>query len=292
MQKNNSVKIKLPNNLILWSLFLVLIFGLKSNIYSQDHLSRQYEFANKLFEQELFFDAVTEYKRLLYFDNDNRYEYEANFRTGSSYKLGGKYDNAIIYFRKSELIARNAEEIFNSKIEIIRCNILRKTTDTALHLLKEIDNDTRFYDKKDMIFYWQGWAYMLADDWKNAALSFYRMDPGHELRTLAWKVENDKYSVTFAKVISYILPGFGQFYTGHYLSGFMSIGWNALWGYLTINAFIENRAFDGIVIGNLLWLRFYKGNYENAEKFAVDENIKISNKALRFLENNYDGEKP
>ena len=133
---------------------------------------------------------------------------------------------------------------------------------------------------------------MMNDNWEEASAAFARIDPVHPLKILSDKVLNDKYSVNFAKVISYILPGAGQFYTGNYLSGLMSLGWNVLWGYLTITSFIEDRALDGILIGSLLWMRFYRGNVQNAEKFAVEENIRVSNNAYEFLKNNYTGLKP
>ncbi len=65
-----------------------------------------------------------------------------------------------------------------------------------------------------------------------------------------------------------------------------------MFGFLTINALVEDRVFDGIVIGNFLWLRFYSGNIQNAEKFAEQKNLEISNKALFFLQFNYLGEIP
>jgi TM2 domain-containing membrane protein YozV len=133
---------------------------------------------------------------------------------------------------------------------------------------------------------------MFADDWKSASESFAKINSYHELKLLCDRVEKEKVSVTFAKVISYILPGAGQFYTGHYLSGTMSLGYSVLFGYLTINAFIEDRVFDGAAIGALLWLRFYRGNVQNAEEFAEEKNIVAANKALRYLQNNYQGNKP
>jgi hypothetical protein len=44
--------------------------------------------------------------------------------------------------------------------------------------------------------------------------------------------------------------------------------------------------------GNFLWLRFYSGNLQNAEKFVHKRNLEISNSALRFLQNEYKGAKP
>jgi hypothetical protein len=88
------------------------------------------------------------------------------------------------------------------------------------------------------------------------------------------------------------VPGSGQIYVGEYLSGLLSFGWNVLWGYLTINAFIEERIFDGFAVGNFLWLRFYSGNIHNAGKFADEKNLEITNRALGYLQFRYKGEKP
>ena len=272
--------------------FLVYTLISFCNLSAQDRLTRQLEYANNLYESDLYFDAVTEYKRLVFFDRFGEHTGYANYKIGMCYKYGGKYDIAITFLKKAELASRNVEDIYDAKIQIIRCNILRRSIDTALILLDDLEKDTRFTTRKDDIIYWRGWAYMLADNWPLAAETFLKLGYDHPLRKLSNQVENAKYSVTFAKVISYILPGSGQFYSGHYLSGLMSLGWNVWMGYLTINSFLEDRAFDGLVIGNLLWLRFYRGNAENAEKFAVSENIEIANEAYQFLKNDFMGDKP
>jgi hypothetical protein len=72
----------------------------------------------------------------------------------------------------------------------------------------------------------------------------------------------------------------------------MSLAWNVLWGYLAINAFAADRVFDGAAVGSMLWLRFYRGNIQNAGKLAENENIKIANESLFYLTENYKGEKP
>ena len=187
--------------------------------------------------------------------------------------------------------ASSSEQIFNSKIEIIKVNILRRTTNRALTLLDELRNDERFNDKSNEINYWAGWTYIFADDWEKASSSFALIDSAHFLKTFCDSVDNDLYNVTLAKALS-IVPGLGQFYTGEYVSGFISLGWNVLWGYLTINAFIEERVFDGIMVGTLLWYRFYNGNLQNAEKFAFQKNLAKTNSALRYLKDKYNGSKP
>lgn len=272
-------------------IFIVIIFILSGaiRIFSQDSFQQQFDLAKKLFEEENYFDAVTEFKRLLFFDDTGKYSYEANKLIGLSYKQGAKFSDAIHYFSLAEKNASTEDEVFESKIEIIKVNILRRTTSRALTLLDDLRIDKRFNNRMDDINYWSGWTYIFTDEWEKASSSFNGHNP--ELSAFCDSVNGDYYNVTLAKTLS-IIPGVGQFYTGEYVSGLISIGWNVLWGYLTINAFAEDRVFDGIMVGTLLWWRFYSGNLQNAEKFARQKNLEKTNSALRYLQNNYIGSKP
>jgi hypothetical protein len=260
--------------------------------FAQNSFDAQLNYAKELYSDEDYFDTITELKRLLFFSNSGKYNYEANKLIGKSYKQGAKFSEAIRHLTLAEINADNIEQLYQARIEIVRINILRRTTGRAFRLLDSIAVDPRFNDKTDEIKYWRGWAYIFADNWQDAADTFADIDSSYRLKELAEQVEDDMYSVTFAKTISYIIPGAGQIFTGEYISGLLSLGWNVLWGYLTIKAFIDERIFDGIVVANFLWLRFYRGNLQNAENFAIEKNLIISNKALHYLQFEYDGIKP
>jgi hypothetical protein len=273
--------------------YLIFCLLLFSDISAaQEYLEDQFEYAKAFYEDEKYFDAVTEFKRLLFFDENNIYEYRANEFIALSYKGGGKFNEAVRFFTLAEIDAKNPEDIFRIKIEIIKTNILRRTTGNALKLIESLENDEEWKSKSAEINYWRGWAYIFADDWNKAAEEFSNISSDHELVTLCKDTHEKKYSVTFAKLASVILPGAGQFYTGNYLSGLISLGWCALWGYTAVNAFVEDRIFDGLVVTNFLWFRFYRGNLYNAEMFAVEENIRISNESLQYLQHNFSGIKP
>ncbi len=275
------------NNIIIF----IVIF-IESTLFAQNSFDEQFNLANKLYSNENYFDTVTELKRLLFFNSNSEYIYSAYETIGKSYKQGAKFSDAIRYFTLAEINAQSVDEIYNSRIEIIRVNILRRTTDRAFKLLDSLEADIRFNKNNNEINYWRGWAFIFADDWENAAATFAGIDSTDKLTVLAKEVNDDLYSVSFAKTISYIIPGAGQIYTGEYISGLLSLGWNVLWGYLTIKSFIDERIFDGIVIANFLWLRFYRGNLQNAEKFAMEKNLIISNKAMNYLQFEFNGLKP
>jgi TM2 domain-containing membrane protein YozV len=278
--------------MILLNRYIFISFLSANFSFAQEYLPDQFEYAKNLFKQENYFDAITEFKRLKFFDEKKIFEFQSDEYIALSYKKGGKFSEAIQYFILAEINAVSTEDVYRIKTGIIRSNILRRTTENAQKLLDELSNDQRWSDKTDEINYWLGWAFIFADKWDNAAKIFSQISPDHELKILCEETHEKKYSVAFAKLVSVILPGSGQFYTGNYLSGLISLGWCALWGYITVSAFIEERIFDGLAVANLLWFRFYQGNLQNAENFAVEKNVQISNESLYYLQHYYKGVKP
>ncbi len=259
---------------------------------AQNSLEEQYNYARGLFEQEKYFDAITESKRLLFFDEQKLYEFDANMLIGLSYKAGAKYNEALKYFILSEINSKNDEQLFNAKILSARTNTLRRTTQQSEKILNSLLASPKYFNKTKEIKYWLGWNYIFSNEWERAAEIFSEENLDSALAVICRSVVNDSYNESFAKYSSYVIPGFGQFYTGEYLNGLISLGWNVLFGYLTINSFVEDRIFDGIITGNFLWLRFYTGNIENAEKFAKEKNLTIINNALERLQFDFYGSKP
>ncbi len=267
---------------------LFFLFFLKTT-FSQSLLSQK-DYADSLFVAENYYDAVTEYKRLLFFSQTNEYNYSAFYNIALSYKAGGLYNEAIRYFRKAEQNASVQKDSINCNLQIIRCNILRRTIPEAFILLDKLQKT--YNVDSNILYYWRGWAYMFDNKWDSASNEFMKINKKHELKILADSIYAEQYSVAFAKVVSFIIPGAGQFYTGNYFSGFLSLGWNVLWGYMTIHAFLTDRALEGILMGGLLWARFYRGNFQNAEKFAIQKNVEIADKGYEYLAKTYKGEKP
>lgn len=270
-------------------ILLILLFLLPFKAQEQD---AQFKYAERLFELGQYYDAITEYKRLLFFDASRKYLYSASLKISQSYKAGAKLNEAEDYALKAVKHSVVKEEKFESIVNLARVNMLQRNTKRAMELLNNLQSDYQFDDKLNEIYYWKGWAYIFADEWDKAAYEFAKTPDGAELRALCLQTDSEKISVTFAKVISYILPGSGQIYAGNYLSGLMSLAWNIVGGYFTINAAIDNRVFDAIIVGDLVWLRFYHGNLQNAEEFAKQKNINTVNKTLEYLQNNYRGLKP
>jgi len=269
---------------------LIIILFQTAVLSAQNHLEMQKEYAESLFAGEKYFDAVTEYKRLMFFDENKIYSAEAGLKIAYCYKSGGKFDDAIAVLSKmKENQQINKTDI---EIEIIRLNILRGTYFRAIGLIEKLEREVP--EKQSELNYWKGWSYMVADEWQKAADAFGNSrEKGTEiLKNLCISVSEEKYSLSFARTISYILPGAGHFYTGYFIEGIISLGWNVLWGYDVVNAIKADRIFDAVMVGNFLWLRFYTGGSQEAVKLAEIENRKIINEAYKYLSIQFEGKQP
>ncbi len=154
-------------------IFLLIILFIP-NLLAQNSLDQQYQLANKLIVQEKYFDAITELKRLQFFDDHNVFSYQTNLLIGKSYKAGAKYDEAVKYFTLAEINSKSDEEYFISKIFNARTNILRRTTKQAERILNDLLNDARYISKEKEIKYWLGWNYIFSDNWEKAFEIFHK----------------------------------------------------------------------------------------------------------------------
>lgn len=161
--------------LIISSSLLFFNFSSFSQSNIDEELKAQFKKANELYNKEEYFDAITELKRLLFFDKKNEYSYSANELIGKTYKIGAKFSEAVQYFFLAGIHSSNNVQLYNSKIEIIKINILRRTISRALTLLDSLSSDICFNDKKSEITYWRGWAYIFDDKWEQAAREFKKL---------------------------------------------------------------------------------------------------------------------
>ncbi|MBI2417473.1 MAG: hypothetical protein HYV28_06130 [Ignavibacteriales bacterium] len=252
----------------------------------------QLRFADSLLQSGNPFDAVTEYERVLFFDKQKTYARRVLLGQAEAYLQGGKYTFAIDCMNRALAFSKSSAEIQDLQFALIQVHILNKNSSQAYGILDAMAQNRQNVSLLPALNYWYGWAKIFDDDWKAAAEYFDKCDSAKFLKNFCLDVDNKKYPVSFIKLISAVLPGSGSIYTGHYFSGALSLGWNALFGYLTVQALQEQRVLDALLIGDLLLLRFYTGNLENAEKYALEKNKEIHESALHYLETDFQGAKP
>ncbi|MBU2445023.1 MAG: hypothetical protein KJ666_05545 [Bacteroidetes bacterium] len=263
-------------------------------------LVTQYNYARELYDQEKYFDAVMEFKRLLFFDKKGKYSYESNLLIAKSYANGGFYKNAEEHFYRASAFSRSPRQLFDVKLEQLKMFLVSRNEQKAMDALSEISYRKEFLNFNDEIIYWGGFTNLFFGRAEAAKNYFYQIDDRDSeyfvhsqfLIQVCDSVLQNQKSVSTAKILSYALPGAGQFYSGEYFSGLLSFAWNAIGIYLTVDAFSSKRDFDGVMLLSLFWYRFYAGNIENTEKFAKNFNTKVLNKWLNYLQFEYKGPKP
>jgi len=267
---------------------LIIIINLVTiSIFPQ--VGRQKQLADSLFASENFYQAITEYKRLQFFDLQKSFESFTNSQIAKAYKKGEFYQKSEEYFRKAIENSVSDEERNNLKIEIVKIFIIKSEKEKALSLLDSLEKS---YFEKNQLDYWRGWTFLFHYDTENSLKYFNQSEIAKSIVDSLEILRKKEYSPTIAKISSAILPGFGQFYTGNITSGLISLGWNVLLGGISVNAFFSERIIEGILVTDLLWLRFYRGNIHNAEQFALEKNVKLADNLLKNLKNNYKGALP
>ena len=177
-----------------WLLFLLMIFVQAG--FAQTQLEGQLVYAESLFTQGKYFDAITEAKRVSFFDSTEQYIFEVNGLIADSYKNGGKLSEAVQYYTKAEMSANTLRELFATKTKIIKINILRRAFYLANHQLDELEKDERFTSDSSTIQYWRGWNCLFHDDWQQAAGIFGKIDSAEALKNICEEVQKKKYSVS------------------------------------------------------------------------------------------------
>lgn len=274
--------------LVIYSL-LIFVSATALPAETDSLLQAQLRYSNKLFSEEKYFDAVTEYKRLIYFDGLKQLHFTAYCKMAECFRSGARLDDAISAYTSAIQCSPNTSAKDKIKLEIAKLQMLKQDFGASLSILQDLEKSL---EQKSTVSYWRGWIYMFMDRWEDASKEFSISDSTIKLKDFCDSISQKRYDPEKARLLSAILPGTGQLYTGNYFQAAVSFAWNALWLYDVIDAFAADRIFDGVVVGEMLWFRFYFGGRESAENMANEKNKRIFQESLLFLNNEFKGFKP
>lgn len=244
--------------------------------------------ADSLYESGNYFFAITEYKRAIFFEKDKTFRSRCFYKIGLSYKYGGFFEKAIENFGRAIISSSDSIFILNCRIQIARCQLLNGNIDAARYSLLGVPDTFRGGEK----FYWLAWIAIVESDFYEAKKLLLKVENSDELSRLADKFENQTLNEHSLKIFSYILPNVLYLYFGDCVGFIASSFYIYGSGYLTYKAFINKRVIEGVLIGNLVFSRFYRGIIEDHSKRIEIEKKKFRNKFIEYLQKEYKGEKP
>jgi len=260
--------------IILFSLCLISTAG------AQD-IHQLNEFADEQFDKGNYQLALKEYQRILFFDNQHEYN-ELYSKIASIHYLMSDFDNALKYYDLAIRIENNDSIKFELILNKALCNFKLDRYLVALNELFDLpDHSSEYLQNKKNIYL--GICYFGLSDYDNSREYFSELLDS----TGTKKVNNlfadfERFSKKFrpgkVELMSMLLPGLGQIYTGEIFSGFNSFFLiSGVTVYAAITA-VNYALFDGLLVLSSWFYRYYSGGFTNARNFAVQ---KIENEKTR-----------
>jgi tetratricopeptide (TPR) repeat protein len=257
----------------------ILIFNLLTVAVKGQDGTSVLKFANKLFAETNYNQALKEYQRYLFFNHGekNNPVYEKIADCFFSLK---KYENALEYYEHAFFQYTN-DSLKNEMIfRKVNCLLLTARYINSFTELFSISDTLKgyFYMKKN---FYMGAAYFGMENFEEAQKCFIRsVAPAYMLqRQQIAEIFSSKRglmspSPVKAEMMSAIIPGSGQVYSGNLKDGINSLvltgGFFALGCVLTVNY----TFLDGLLTAGPWFQRYYAGGCKNAYLMAKQKREK------------------
>lgn len=263
-------------------LFLILITNAVS--FGQS-LDQTFGFANQLYEQKSYPNAVEAYKRVLFFDSAVVFSNQVFPKIADClFKLQKYQESAqyydLAYFSAQDSVLKNAYVL-----KKISCFLILKQYDYAEVELLGIDEILTSPQKKEKDFneavlrFAKGEYDVSEQIFKNLVSDSTKVDLLFERNKKVSKISPKK-----AKIMSMIMPGLGQLYVGDVKNGLNSFVLSIGLLSLGLRSAFTNNPLDA-AISTLPWFqRYYQGGFKKAELIAIakiqEKRYKIYNQLL------------
>lgn len=236
--------------------------------------------ADLFLEAGFYEEAITEYKRYLYFNPSTELASDAYYKIAHAYKNQNRWDDVVIALRQAIHTSANDSIKQEREIALAATYIAAKRYSLGEILLLKILTYTEHPYLKQKALLLHGVACLYSSKWEAAQSSFdayFQEQPEptlqadidtllHEARNFSYKSPDD------ARGLSTLIPGLGQFYVGDYknaLNAFLLNGGLAAW---MIYKLWHGYLGDAYVIYYFLFRRYYYGNRYHAQRLAQEYN--------------------
>ena len=228
--------------------------------------------------------AITEYKRFLFFHPDDPRAGEIYHAIGLAYRAQNMWAEAIDTLRIATHYATDSVTKSEYQLALAVTLIATKNYDLAqLELIKvKLRNPPVQLYRRTLFL--QAVAYIYQFRWEEARNALREYTTDERLETLFDEAVNiPQKSASIASVLSKVLPGLGHIYVGDWRDGLNALLLNGAFGFLTINAVLDEHYTDAALWGSLVFLRYYRGNTFRAETAAAQFNLQKSRQAAESL---------
>lgn len=281
---------KIPFHILLFLIICLFVPFDCATGNDSDDMERQFRFAERLFEDNDFYRAITEYKRFIFFHPEARSMCErAFFKIGMSYHGAKRYEEAVKEFTtfiekypESSLLndARYHKGIAEKSL---------KRYDTALSTFQDIiDADSGEYRSKAI--YQQALLFIDMEAWGRAGETFREIPEGSALYPSASvfsqgldNIDNIPYkSPATAGTLAAVLPGAGHLYTERPRDALVAFLLNGAFILAAVELFNDDQYVAGGIV-TFFELGWYSGNIYSAVSSAHKYNKRVKKDFIQGL---------
>lgn len=250
------------------------------------------EFSDEQFSRGNYQLALKEYQRVIYFDKHDEYD-ELYAKIASIHYLNSDYDKALKYYDFALRLEPNDSIKFELILKKALSNLMQNRYMAALNELFDLPHHPSEFlqNKKDLYL---GISYFGLNDLDMSRNHFTELFDSSGIKKIDklfadFKDFKNKYRPGKVELMSMLLPGLGQIYTGEVFNGlnsfFLITGVTVYAVYTAVNYGLV----DGLLVLSSWFYRYYTGGYTNASSFAVkkieNERTDVYLEILSLVEN-------
>ena len=250
--------------------------------------------ADWMLEHANYEEAITEYKRFIFFNPNSELRAYALFKMGMAYRSLHQWQHAVLAFESSIQATHDSREADERRLVLGTTLIASGKYDLARLKLLKVSEFTPFESMRLRALYYGGVASLYAADWDSAREAFgdfYDQYPGagakeraKQVRSALKEAPSLYRSTKKAKILSAVFPGLGQMYAGNWRDGLNALVINGLTMGLLASA-IRKRDTKYSALAFSLVLRYYRGNIRKAgADVRRYNNLREQKKAMEVLD--------
>jgi len=251
-------------------------------------------FANHLFKNGHYYQAVTEYERFIYFNPDHPSIPTARLKIAYCYKLGEQYERALELFRNLVDDYRGLEVGIEAAYQVGECYSQSEDYELALIEFENFVADNPHHSLTEKAKWEMAWAHIYLENYSSASRQLLLVEegslyqnPSQELaRALEELPHLPRKSPVVAGLLSAIIPGAGHLYMGKKKQAFSSFITNVILFFGSYEAFSKEIYAAGGLL-SFFSINYYSGNIFGALNSAHKFNRKVRKKYLEGFREKY-----
>lgn len=254
--------------------FWFLVFG-----FTQPNLS----YADSLYEQGDYYNSATEYERYLFYNPSDSLKPAIKLKLAQTYIKSNEINKAekILQELSSQEIKQSQQAQMDlANLYISQGNLFKAKIE--LNDLLLFNNNLQDSIKKE-IYRNLGYIALQEHEPTDALNNFTQAQDCFLISKTKPLTQLPRKNVLLSQVLSSIIPGTGEMYSGKYGWGILSLLVNSASMYGTIRCYQKKQYLDASLIFSLFFTRFYNGSRNNARDFAQSYNERIYQQKLKGL---------